>query len=1241
MKFSSFKKFLQFSGLIATTIFVVVVSLFLAYQNPFAEKGSSAALQTVQAQTETRREDGAPCDASPVDGDLHQGKRLQLNPPDITPGDYFQMDVAKVYNERCLNGALETPYGGFSDGTVAFDVEDLINTFDATERADKTSELGTELSEFALYDNDITPTNSTPNAIDDFPFSCNSIFLRKQESYRGEKYRYEDRLSYGSFCCQNGWGTEEYLENPNDSYDGSTFTEPDENITNNRYPEPDSDGDPRNGYQGSMTMREVIQWNETTTKIDATLETIPATKITVDFTYRIPWPGLLFERLTLPAAGDIDYYRGKVVGEFVDKQKGNGQWDAASGGTCGSAPVPLPSSVWQVPAGESDWVVPTVVPCPLGTPQTDEKGNYGWSHDEPFQDLNHNGEYDCPSEDDCEPFADTGNGYSSGDEWTYVAPSLRGQVDPELVFNRQWLEIATSPREGTVARATRMIFYPVTNIEIRGYFQEYTPSECTCRDADRLDPSATDPNTAGDKRDYVQCEAVFEDTFDPELCGVCGANQPILNGGPAPYPNNAYCEDLVPRTTNLRWPPFTLNTLGLKWEISSGSVAQLFNSVLKDSTPAPSVNISVSPPAPKKGDTVHVAATGQNLTSSPEATYYSWTMNGKTQQGLVAGAEDRVEEHEFPPNFIITDPVTGVTTEHAETREFYSAPKRPPATDSDNDGLDDNWERRYFGSLEAKASDDADKDGHTASDFASLRVDVIAGDNNEKNYKENERFIQIVPGVWLVKGNGSKQFIAPTNFNKEWITRPAAFVGLTNIEEFVWGTSPTDPDTDDDGYADGVDLLGIGQDQWDFVSQQAVLSPTRDKIGVMVLGESLNTNEKDQKLLTHLVCNSKVVFPSNGDTPSISIQSSSALPIPGEPLTVSAAIASTTTKTGFFTFDWYVNGRQVVTGGKGQSTLTLSAQDTQSFQPGGYVSVRVVAVNPNKTQSGYGDRAEASKDILLGLRYDSLEVFQPAGTVIFPTKEHTDKEKGVIPINRFDDVSVSLTNVWPRQTVVDSLYFEWRADGILQSGKASGRGSGKGASYSNFTFAPKAFLPEGITDNDAVGKVFEVNVRAVDLKNQKEVMQVKLQFIYDNPTVVIQEEVNQEENTVTLRAAPVNIAKNTALEYHWKVDGVAQTESTGRDSITLPLLRASLGQVVQLTAANLGGSITKEVNTTVSLDARSLDLPWYNQLAFSLWSFVHSGPVYVGSILSFTFVVSLVFFAVYGIPRALARRQHA
>lgn len=1198
-------------------------------------------------------EDGAPCDAPRVEGDFLQGVRMHFTLDDLPPRGGHRVDVPELFNEKCLRHGVgegdkaDVPKGGFSDATVEFDIEEVINSFAAGERAaaDAPTFAGWEYSMVSVYDNDITGDDTTPHAVQDFPFSCNTIFTRKREGLfpGGHKPRVQNRANVGSFCCSNGWGQQEFVE---DNAPDSRDTAEDPGGQDETQPEPDADGYGANGYQGSMTIHTVVRWFRTTEPIDVTLEQVPSTDLDVTFTSIIPWPGLLHTHLT-PIGGANS---GTVIGSFTDAEAGNGVRDeaiSAAGCDPGADDHVVP---FDPPEGEDDWVVPNAFICPPDTPEYDDEGNYAWSHGEPFRDSNHNGVYDAGSED----FADIGNGYNgTGDTWTFISPTIGSEVEPELTFNRQFIDIGMSYRADAAIgdRNDRFVYNPITNISVRGIFREYTATACTCRPVDNIDPAKTEENPLGDPN-FIPCQAVFADYFNPELCGYCGSNQPIVNVGRTEYPDDMYCEDTLPRSNNFRWPPFNLSVLGLDWEVSSGTISEMFDTVLKDANPTPKVSIINSPVSPRKGEKVRVSAIPTNFFTPPDEDYFGWLINNNSQQGLVAGATERVPEHRFPPDFVerFDD---GTVVRHPETREFYKAPVRAPKYDDDKDGMDDAWERHYFGNIDAVGPlDDPDNDGHVADDFARSVTDVIDKEKNDDGtqatYLDHGRFIYVTPGVWWVRKGQEDTFIAPANFNPEWFGIEDKAPGLTNVEEYVWGTDPTDPDTDDDGYADGVDLLGIAQSQWSYVNPWSKKDyDSRDEIGAVVMGFGNLTSEQAQEPFVQIVCNSRVIFPGSSSELSATLSFEPKVPIPGEPLKITAGVSGENVREGFLSYDWYIDGKPLETGVQGKNVIELDGNTTSAYTSGTVKNIRVVAYNPNESQESFGSRADVSENILVGVRLDAIEVYQ-GGKLIFPFpsdelneetryKAYLSTIQNGISINRFDNIQIVLSNIWEND-VANNLYFEWIADGERQQDD-----SGRGADRATFSFIPKDFLPDGVPDDQPIGKSLNLVARGIDIASQKEVLRLGLTFIYETPDAFI-EKVDSTGDAITLLATPNYFASSDKLHYTWSIDGDTLYEGDGLSQVRLSYLQASAARLVTLKVTPIGKT-TPVISRDYTVPIGELRVPWYQKIAFEAWRIIVNFPYYVSVALRLATFMNLgviVFFMIYFfIERSKIFRRYA
>lgn len=1255
MKQKIFTIFLKSVLVTAATLAAAVVAFLFSQGGILREEFFHKPALTVGA--EGHPEEGAPCDAAPNSGDVYQGRRLSIDVPNLGINQKASVDVAHEYNQKCLKGKFNDDqiHGGFSTATIQYDVNNLTNSWATMERALKLGapegvpgmKEGFELMEVAVWDGD---EETNPYAKEDFPFSCNSIYSRRREGKRDDGLpRIQDRASLGSYCCSNGWGTEEYLYNPSEAYIGEGTDPYDKKFKNwfEESPEPDSDGDPRNGYTGNMTGHYTLRWEQTSQSVDITSEQIPATHLTKNFTYSMPWPGILFKHLANPGGSSLDYYRDSARGAMEDAQKGNGVWDGADApaGNCSAAgAVPLPDKEWDKNKNGQDWVQPTAYPCPPGTPEYDGNGNFAWYHDEPFVDQNNNGKYD-----DGEPFQDTGNGYGPSDEsggtdtWTYDAGtgSIDQTVAPELTFNRQIIDIADtpSPKSNGLPYAPITKFYPLTNISVRGIFEAYTQTECNCRPSDRADEGVS---PSGQK--FVGCQATFGDFFDAAQCGYCGSNQPLLNGGETSKSlggrgyQSAYCEDSIPRTTDVRWPPFNFNVSSFRWEISSGTIAQISDTLLKDTSSLPSVDVVTAPVSPQKGETVNVAAVPMSFFQSRGDMYFAWTINGLTQQGIVAGAQERVSEHKAPPDFVETAP-DGQVFRHKETRQFYFAPKRVPKNDSNGDGMEDSWEIRYFGTTNVNAAADPDNDGFVAKDFASIRPSIfVDGDHpqSKATYQDQGRYIYITPGVWWTR-KGQDTFIPPDNFNPEWFPGPNIAPGLSNIEEYVWGTNPVDPDTDDDGYPDGADLVGVGQMSWSYVNQAGPLDSNRDKIGVILMGKGEATSQSTQEPITQIVCVDKTVYPAANDNLKLTLSFDPEIPVPGEPLTIQATSDNSSIKEGFLSYDWKINGVIKSSGAQGENQLTLSAQDTQTLVSGQLLTVEVTAYNNNATQGSYGAVGSTTQSIPIGVPYDSLEVKQN-DTVLFPFDSQNVNQqtralasmqqlKNGIDINRTDDVSISILNVWSNE-VANNLYFEWKVDDLVQNGKEAGKGSGTGTGYTNFTFSPDAFLPNGLTYLDSYPKSVNVIGRAVDIKTQQEVFRINLKFNYKDPGISVSEPM-EGDSSLVLSADLPQVASADKMYFTWRMNGKTISEGKGESKIQLSYLQASTAPIVELTVSSVNGNVTKTLRATTKVNLFKYTLPLKQRIAYSLYNFAITAPQYSRQIAYIFFVFNFVLFVVF------------
>lgn len=215
---------------------------------------------------------------------------------------------------------------------------------------------------------------------------------------------------------------------------------------------------------------------------------------------------------------------------------------------------------------------------------------------------------------------------------------------------------------------------------------------------------------------------------------------------------------------------------------------------------APHVEISLAKTAPESGDEYPILTQPIGFESLYFDMYFNWCLGTKdrriTQNGLVAGGQrlllsdhgnDQSENDCY-------DPVTRVPASNGDV-------------DNNDDGIGDRWALRYFGTAAIDPKDDADKDGYAIT---------------EKNGVNGPKGpITVVPDSFSILGT--------------FATGDGVF---SNAEEYIWGTNPKDPDTDDDGYADEQDVSGLGQINIKYVAPTDVIEGDSEFAEVIAVGIS-------------------------------------------------------------------------------------------------------------------------------------------------------------------------------------------------------------------------------------------------------------------------------------------------------------------------------------------------------------------------------------------------------------------
>lgn len=433
---------------------------------------------------------------------------------------------------------------------------------------------------------------------------------------------------------------------------------------------------------------------------------------------------------------------------------------------------------------------------------------------------------------------------------------------------------------------------------------------------------------------------------------------------------------------------------------------------------------------------------------------FSWSINGVSIMGIVAGANSE------------DLPESGGT--HCGTVT------RTPETDTDGDGMDDAWETRHFvdtgvaGSIAEVLPDaDYDNDGMLADQFVS------------------------------------------SDSGQTLINSPATSAGppgdglFTNLEEYIWGTDPIDADTDDDGFRDGADILGLGQSQLEFNPVEFLAgNENRFSVRLTVLGYWTARDNANNRIVK-LDSVEETVIVSEEEDMEVSLRlENKTTPRPGETIKVQAQVQDTRSLSDVLSYRWFVNGvEQVDASGVGAHILNYRL--ALAVEPETQVEIRVEAYNENT-----GDLAEDTLAFrvgqLMALEYDPAEIF-----------------KGN---------QVTISAVFPQSLEKDDYVFRWTIDGTQQKTK-----SGLGQNEISFEIEKPEFEAH---------RVQLSVIRRYDSTVLAEISE-EIGVIAPEVALIITPEVVAPGGTVTVQAQTKAFGSNN-LVYLWKIDGqdVASTSSS-------------------------------------------------------------------------------------------------
>ncbi|MFC1632620.1 hypothetical protein ACFL1U_00545 [Patescibacteria group bacterium] len=342
-----------------------------------------------------------------------------------------------------------------------------------------------------------------------------------------------------------------------------------------------------------------------------------------------------------------------------------------------------------------------------------------------------------------------------------------------------------------------------------------------------------------------------------------------------------------------------------------------FNQMISEgslSMQSPQLDIALSPVAPEEGQEIEATAAVQMLRSTDMEsmdTYFAWSLDGVSMMGVVAGG----------------DPLDLLPS---SLRDSCTTVTRIPDTDVDGDGMDDAWEERYFvrrnladSIADVLPEDDGDLDGFAPIDLVNLQGQPLI----------------LTPLL-------STAATVPTG------TLDIQDSAYTNLEEYIWGTDPTDPDTDDDGYLDGEDIAGRGQLSLKFTPTKGVHDFPPHQLRATVGGISFQTltdDTHDSEELVKLDSDVKDVFISTGEKLEGILNMQPDIAAPGETVTFTFQPLQTDADPGALAYEWRFDGEPKTNPLPSAEIFEYLIRPTE-HEPRSAIDVDLEVVNPSTGQ---------------------------------------------------------------------------------------------------------------------------------------------------------------------------------------------------------------------------------------------------------------------------------------------------
>ncbi|MDP2587726.1 MAG: hypothetical protein Q8P33_03055, partial [bacterium] len=536
-----------------------------------------------------------------------------------------------------------------------------------------------------------------------------------------------------------------------------------------------------------------------------------------------------------------------------------------------------------------------------------------------------------------------------------------------------------------------------------------------------------------------------------------------------------------------------------------------------------------------------IAATGQpkgfRQQGNADELFYAWALDSVSLSGVVAGADSL----DLP--------------QASSPRGVHS---RTPQTDEDQDGMDDDWELRY--GLDPTDPSDADQD----PDQDGYTNDIYANEDGEVLIVEPETSAGAPGGA------------------------------LTNLKEYIWGTDPTNPDTDGDGFTDGQDIAGLGQMQLALTVPPDAAINDAPVLRLTILGNGLEEFEPDAPLVK-LDSSTTTLTVSDAERLDVRIETSNDNPTPGEQITLTAKLGSTDFQPGILTYTWFVNN-VIQTEGSGESAFTFVYTVPETAVPGDVLLMGVSAANLETRQL-----AEAELEIRVGelmqLDYDPAKV-----------------EAG-------EELTVTATMV--NDSDPTDLIFHWSLDGtelVDQSGQGK----------TSVTLS----VPPGSGEQHSVG------VDVTTPADSKPFAASQTQLIENQAAVslVVSPESVSLGQVVTALAIPEHFAKDATLRFTWYVDDTLLEAQPTSEALEIAADEAGT-HTVRVVVTSLGpGSETAEASAQFTvgdeLQSSISAISERGETLASVRASIVGRPMTLGIFFG-------VFFAVLGIVSVLLIRRNA